>query len=87
MIARHRPFFLDHAFIFFLVAYAFAPTSAIESLEQATSSCAWQTVRKVGGSDCRSIHEEWREDFRQSYCKTKKQIKELVYNIPATYTF
>ena len=62
-------------------------TPTIQNLEQATASFAWKTVGKAGGSDRRPILEEWREDFCHSCWKTKEKIKELVYNIPATYTF
>ena len=87
-MARHHPLFNSRSRVYiFAGALRLRDIPTIESLEKATASCARQTVRKAGGSDRRSIHEEWREDFRHSCWKTKKQIKELVYNIPATYTF
>ena len=86
-IARHRPLFPRSRVYIFAGALRLRDIPTIESLEQATASCAGQTVRKAGGSDRRSIHEEWREDFRHSCWKTKKQIKELTKKSPRRILF
>ena len=78
---------LDHAFIFYAGALRLRDIPTIESLEKATASCSRQTVRKAGGSDRGSIHEEWMEDFRHSCWKTKKQVKELAKKTPQLILF
>ena len=82
-MARHRPLFNSRSRVYiFAGALRLRDIPTIESLEKATASCARQTVRKAGGSDRGSIHEEWMEDFRHSCWKTKKQIKELAKKTP-----
>ena len=75
-MARHRPLFNSRSRVYiFAGALRLRDIPTIESLEKATASCARQTVRKAGGSDRRSIHEEWREDFRHSCWKTRNKLR------------
>ena len=87
-MARHHPLFNSRSRVYiFAGALRLRDIPTIESLEKATASCSRQTVRKAGGSDRGSIHEEWMEDFRHSCWKTKKQIKELAKKTPQRILF
>ena len=44
-------------------------------------------MRKAEGSDRKSFHEEWRENFRHRVLENEETNKGIGQEIPATYTF